>query len=448
MSHWITVGDAVSGQLLGMAGAGLGLRGLLGAASMGTIVGGIVAGWLLIIAVMVWRRPLGLAAAGLMGLGVSLYLGRQHHPSAGSSACSVDDVFNCDVVNRSEYSELFGLPIAFLGAGFYAASLFIGIMLERHPKLHARGAHIVAFGGVFAVLYSGFLAWASSQLGSWCLFCISLYGVNVLLLVGGLLNAKRNPEPFGQALMFGLLGKDDRSIGSMLGAGALAVVLSMMWYRSLGGTGPATTESGELDYAAMMESVKGTLVVDGTEPVLGDPNAKYTLVEFADFECPHCGKVAPELHKLVEANPDVRVLFKHYPLSNLCNEAISNEFHKNACGAARAAECARLQGKFWEMDRIMFMNQTFLAPEDIKMMAGQVGLDLPVFEACVASPESELAVRQDAAHGNQAGVSGTPAMFLSGLRGAGEFVLVPGGSEDVAALVAAHRKGASIPAPR
>lgn len=81
------------------------------------------------------------------------------------------------------------------------------------------------------------------------------------------------------------------------------------------------------------------------------------------------------------------------------------------------------------------------------MMAGQVGLDLPTYEACMASSEAELAIRQDAAHGNQAGVSGTPAMFLSGLQGAGEFVLVPGGSEDVAALVKAHRSGKTIPAP-
>lgn len=443
MSHWINVGDAVLSQSAG----GAGLAGLLGAAGMGPIVGGIVAGWLLIVALMVWRRPIGVAAAGLMGLGVSLYLGKQHHPSSGSSFCSVDDVFNCDVVNRSEYSELFGVPIAFLGAGFYAACLFIGIMLEREPKHHARGAHLVALGGGLSVLYSGFLAWVSSQLGSWCLFCISLYGVNALLLVGGLLQAKRSEEPFGQALLFGLMGKDDRSIGSMLGAGVLAVVLSMMGYRSLGGEGPATTADGSIDYAALMQTVKGNLVVDGTEPILGDPSAKYTVVEFADFECPHCGKVAPELHKLVEANPDVRVLFKHYPLSNLCNEAISNEFHKDACGAARAAECARLQGKFWEMDRIMFMNQTYLGPEDLKMMAGQVGLDVPVYEACMASPEAELAVRQDAAHGNQAGVSGTPAMFVSGLRAAGEFVLVPGGTDDVAALVKAHRAGKTIPAP-
>ena len=196
MSHLVNLGDAVFAQLPTLGGAQLGVSGLVGAASMGPIVGGIVAGWLIIIGLLVWRRPLGVAAAGLMGLGVSLYLGRQHHPSAGSSFCSVDDVFNCDVVNRSEYSELFGVPIAFLGAGFYAACLFIGVMLEREPKHHARGAHIVAFGGLFAVLYSGFLAWASSQLGSWCLFCISLYGVNALLLVGGVLNAQRSDERY------------------------------------------------------------------------------------------------------------------------------------------------------------------------------------------------------------------------------------------------------------
>ncbi|MBL8619596.1 MAG: thioredoxin domain-containing protein [Deltaproteobacteria bacterium] len=453
MSYGITVSEAVVG-LLSSAGApsaatGPLLQPLLAAAGMGPIVGGIVAGWLVILGLLLWRRPAGIAAAGAGGLGVSLYLGRQHHPSAGSSFCSVDDVFNCDVVNRSEYSELFGLPIAFLGAGFYAACLFVGVMLLREPAHHKRGAHVVVAGGVLAVLYSAFLAWASSQLGSWCLFCISLYGVNALLLAGGLLAAKDSGEPLGSGLVLGLLGKDDRSIGGMLGAGVLAVVLSMFWYRSLGGEAPGGrgADGAPADLSALMAPMSGPLTLDGTEPIDGNPSAKYTVVEFADFECPHCGKVAPQLHKLVTDHPEVRVLFKHYPLSNLCNEAISNEFHKDACGAARAAECARVQGKFWEMDRVMFMNQQFLAAADLKLIAGQVGLDLPAYEACMASPESELAVKADAQHGNAAGVNGTPAMFISGLFGPGEFVFVPGGPEDLDALIRAHKGGAALKKP-
>ena len=448
----MSFGNTASEATLGLFFAGGNLpapSGLIAAIGMGPLVGGIVAAWLVVLGLLLWRRPLGIAAAGAMGLGVSLYLGRQHHPSTGTSFCSVDDVFNCDVVNRSAYSELFGMPIALLGAGFYAACLFVGVMLLREPTHHKRGGHVVVAGGVVAVLYSVFLAWASSQLGAWCLFCISLYGVNALLLAGGLMAVKDSGEPLASGLPLGLLGKDDRSIGGMLGAGVLAVVLSTMWYRSLGGDGAAggTAAAGPTDLAALIQPVTGTLTLDGTEPIDGDPNAKYTVVEFADFECPHCGKVAPQLHKLVTDLPEVRVLFKHYPLSNLCNTAISNEFHKDACGAARAAECARLQGKFWEMDRVMFLNQQFLALEDLKLMASQVGLDMAAFDACMVNPESELAVKADAQHGNDAGVSGTPAMYLSGLHGPGEFVFVPGGPEDLEALIRAHKAGQTIPKP-
>ena len=88
--------------------------------------------------------------------------------------------------------------------------------------------------------------------------------------------------------------------------------------------------------------------LDGSEPVYGNPDAKYTVVEFADFECPYCGMVAPELKKIVDENPDVKLLFKHYPLSNVCNLNVAREGHANACAAAIASDCAGKQGKFWE----------------------------------------------------------------------------------------------------
>ena len=90
----------------------------VGAGDATPIIGGIIVGWLVCAGLVAWKRYAGLAAAGAMGLGVSIYLGFQHAADAGASACSVSEVFNCDTVNRSEYSEFMGIPIAFIGAGF------------------------------------------------------------------------------------------------------------------------------------------------------------------------------------------------------------------------------------------------------------------------------------------------------------------------------------------
>src|SRR5690606_23331947 len=89
----------------------------------------------------------------------------------------------------------------------------------------------------------------------------------------------------------------------------------------------------------------------GDSPVLGAPMAPVTIVEFSDFECPYCARARPLLERVVEEHPgQVRLVFKHYPL----------EGHVHSRLAARAAVAAHAQGKFWEMYKLIFDNQTKL----------------------------------------------------------------------------------------
>jgi protein-disulfide isomerase/uncharacterized membrane protein len=418
------------------------------------ILGGIAAGWLVCAGLLAWKRYAGLAAAGAMGLGVSIYLGFQHAADAGASVCSVSDIFNCDTVNRSEYSEFMGVPIAFIGAGFYAAVLAASVAALRMPEDHKRAAHAIFFGSILSIFYSGFLAWASMQLGAWCLFCISLYGVNLILLAGSALQARTlDGETLFGGIAPALMGKEDKSISQMLIVGVIALVGSVFAYNRAGGGAPSAGEviaekaPGDIDpaeLAVLFQAPKGPLEVDGTEPVYGDPNAPYVLVEFADFQCPHCAATTPELKALIQAHPEIQLQFKHYPLSGACNDAIGSPGHENSCHAAAAAECARLQGKFWELTTLMFKNQQYLAKDDIRFMAGQVGLDKDAFETCMGDPATEQAVRVDAAAGDKAGLSGTPTLYLKGVKGE-EWVHVKGLGDEAAALVAAHKMGIELP---
>ncbi|MEC7946060.1 MAG: thioredoxin domain-containing protein, partial [Myxococcota bacterium] len=341
-----------------------------------------------------------------------------------------------------------------IGAGFYAAVLAVSVAASRGPARYDRAAHIIFFGGVLGVCYSVFLAGVSLKLGAWCLFCISLYGLNLLLLVGGALQA-RTLE--GETLLGGiapaLRGGDDKSMSLMATAGIVVMAGSLFVYNQSGGDGPtagevladkAPADIDPAELAALFQAPKAPLEVDGTEPVLGDPSAPYVVVEFADYECPHCAATAPELKALVEAHPEIQLQFKHYPISNLCNEAIGAAGHENACAAAAAAECARLQGRFWELSALMFKNQQYLAKDDIRFMAGQVGLDTAAFEACMADPATEQAVRVDAAAGDRAGLTGTPTLYLKGVKG-DEWLHVRGLGDEVAALVAAHKEGIELP---
>jgi protein-disulfide isomerase len=142
-------------------------------------------------------------------------------------------------------------------------------------------------------------------------------------------------------------------------------------------------------------------------PSFGPANAKVTIVEFSDFQCPFCSRAAETVHKIKEKYGDkVRFVFREFPLS----------FHSNAKAAAIAALAANAQGKFWQMHDIMFKNQQKLDPESLKGYAKQIGLDVPAWEKALKDKQIIDAVEADQKLGQEVGVQGTPSLFLNGAR--------------------------------
>jgi protein-disulfide isomerase len=155
----------------------------------------------------------------------------------------------------------------------------------------------------------------------------------------------------------------------------------------------------------------------GGAPVLGAPTAPVTIVEFSDFECPHCAAAHPLLKRLVrELDGQVRLVFMHYPLT---------ESHQRAMPAARASVAAGRQGKFWEMHDLLFENRGALSDEDFERYARQIGLDVERFQRDMRSEESRRAVERDRALGRQVGVTGTPTLFVNGRRFRGPLRSLP-----------------------
>jgi protein-disulfide isomerase len=143
----------------------------------------------------------------------------------------------------------------------------------------------------------------------------------------------------------------------------------------------------------------------------GGANAAVVLEEFGDYECPPCGAIHPVLQKIKDDYGDrVKVIFRNYPLQQI---------HKNAFAAARAAEAAGMQGKFWEMNDMIYDNQKVWkdSPDPRPLFidyARRLGLDAEKFRVDMDGQQAADRVVADYNRGSALGVTGTPTIFLNG----------------------------------
>lgn len=139
---------------------------------------------------------------------------------------------------------------------------------------------------------------------------------------------------------------------------------------------------------------------------MGPVDAPVTIVIFTDFECPYCKKTAPLIQQVFSANTsDTKVVFKNMPL----------DFHKFAEPAARAGIAANIQGKFWEFHDAIFATET-LDDGTIEKIAKSLNLDMDKFKADMESAATKAKVQQDIIEAKNAGVTGTPTVFINGRR--------------------------------
>lgn len=150
--------------------------------------------------------------------------------------------------------------------------------------------------------------------------------------------------------------------------------------------------------------------LDGS-PSTGPADAKVTVVEYADFECPHCRELYESLQGIEAKYPQVRFVYKNFPLTTI---------HPWAETAAIAGRCAYEQSPvaFWKVHDAIFEGQDVISPENVwdKLVsyASQAGLNADTFKACLSSPGAQKAVDADHAEGVALGVSSTPTVYING----------------------------------
>ena len=198
----------------------------------------------------------------------------------------------------------------------------------------------------------------------------------------------------------------------------LGIALGSVWYLTKPGatsTVPGTpppASSGSQQPASAGQLGPARTGVAGAEPAntKGKADAPVHIEEFGDFECPPCGAFHPILEQMEQEFGDkLRVTFRNYPLPN----------HQHALRAASSAEAAGLQGKFWEMHKLIYEHQNEWKDQfDVRPIfegyAKQIGLNIDRFNRDVGSPTVQQRILQDGKRATSVGVKATPTVFING----------------------------------
>jgi len=374
------------------------------------------------------------AALIALGLALSGYLLMRHVALAAGPAGEYSDlcraVFGtgCDAALKGPLAVQLGIPLSGWGMVYYgslACLLVLGRLVGEGFRAEAAVAGLVL--SLLGALASGALL-ATFVLGwsAWCPLCVIVHAINfalppVLKSAAGLSWAEIGRRLAAAAAYIRGDTPADASaarwnVVGLFCAGLVAVVL-YQWVlieavsRSPGGQDDFDPQklATRFDASPLCEIPLGP-----DEARLGKPGAAVKLVVFSDFQCPGCARFSGELLDLAwDYRTQLQIVFKHYPLGTACNPSLKLDLHPLACEAARAAEAARRQGRFWEFHNALFASRRGVSLDEI---ARKLRLDVARFDADRQAAGVSDRVRSDVELGIRLGLDATPAVFLNGRR--------------------------------
>ena len=351
------------------------------------------------------------------------------------SVCDINATFSCTQAYLSPYGSLWGVPVAILGAIWFA--LVLGLLLAAPRGTPAFRENITAY--VFALSTAGlavvlYLAYASFFiLDALCLLCIASYiAVIGLFLVSGAASTvpmSRLPSRLGRD--FSALAASPLAIALALvfvaGAGALVALFPREAQPAAAAAAPAATDADghpvpspqvpadfDAQWAAAPREEVG-IAADG---------AKVVIVKFNDYQCPACAEAhrmyTPIIKELQAANPgQIKSMTMDYPLEPECNANVGRELHAAACEAAAAVRILRPLDKAEEMEDWLYNNQGAMTPDTVRAAAQRIA---GVTDFAARYPDVIRGVQRDVAAGGALRVGSTPTYFINGVRIAGQLI--------------------------
>jgi protein-disulfide isomerase len=331
-----------------------------------------------------------------------LYLAHVWFPDA-PTVCTVNRYINCEASSASIWGWVGPIPIALLGLCFYLAAF----ALLRRPTADDTAGHSVLLINLLGagLVYSLFLAGISAfVLQTLCPLCTGMYAATLVGWLAAMKWAGRSPARAFRASLASVPAALREGGRGFLIAFAFLLITGMgvqQYTRTIPPRVP--TPTSDVAAPVPMDQLLAPHVA-----IKGSPDAPVTIVEFSDFQCPFCSRLAEHLAIVQrELGEDrVRIVFRHLPLP----------FHDAAEPAALAALCAWQDGRFWELHDRLFAEGPRLNGDVIREQARLAGMDVEALDACMNHPDIRAQLQADRDAAAALGIRGTPTFFINGVQ--------------------------------
>lgn len=346
------------------------------------------------------------------GLANSLYLAishyRVHTDILYSSFCAVSQSINCDTVSQSPYSIFLNVPVPVWGIIGYA--IFIVLLFFANTK---RADKIRMWPLLFVItlgfsLYSIILAYISRYyIGAYCIMCILGYGINFGLLYFTWLIRRRFPEKsflneIKNDVLFLLHYK--RTLICFFLPFLTVVLLLPIYFPNY----------WKFELPDLSTDI-ATGVTEKGCPWIGAEDPELVISEYTDYMCFQCKKTHAYLRQIVERNSDtIRLVHRHFPMDRKFNPLVTSRFHPGAGKLAIAAAYATLEGRFWQMNDLLYDVPRGIKTLDIQELADKSGVNAKWLALAPKNKAVRYKVKHDIAMGIKLGITGTPAYVIDG----------------------------------
>lgn len=330
------------------------------------------------------------------------------------SFCNISEFINCDAAYASSEAKFAGIPVAGLGFLFYLWSglLALWILVKKtNEQAIASFGWLIALAGLVISIYKAYVS--IYVLNVLCLICTSMYLVNLVMFVAWHKYLGLGVKQWSRLHLRPKFIFLSLSTLALFGLGWMLIHNYQEQFLRESKLPVSTEEILAFHFRQSQYQFEPS----ADAPVWGNPNAKVTVVEFSDFQCPFCKYAAFHLKPVLQEYKNrVKFYFYNYPLDSSCNKKIEGGMHDKACMAASAAECAAQFGDFWDYHDAIFRNQQNLSRELLLKLAKDQGWNVEKFEKCVDSPEAKKRVEEDIEAGNKIYVTGTPTVLINNRR--------------------------------